>query len=185
MGRPLICIKLFKVICKVLYQMRIKWNLRSKKLTCILIETNNSGYALSFTNDPLSYELIDTRYSRCRGKGDVIGMLKVGRKHLFLFDEQNQVHEVQPLCVLDFFVLRDRQRMGYGRRLFDWMLHVSTFPLFSSSRASKHQRLELLLANVNYAVNYLSYGQHSSVPWIIILRPVKRWPNVVTTALYR
>ncbi|CAK1588146.1 unnamed protein product [Parnassius mnemosyne] len=56
------------------------------------------------------------------GKGDVIGMLKIGRKHLFLFDERDKVCEVEPLCVLDFFVLRDRQRHGYGKVLFDHML---------------------------------------------------------------
>ena len=59
------------------------------------------------------------------GKGDVIGLLKVGHKHLFLFDEKDKVREVEPLCVLDFFVLPDRQRHGYGRVLFDHMLHVS------------------------------------------------------------
>ncbi|KAL0851705.1 hypothetical protein ABMA28_000030 [Loxostege sticticalis] len=56
------------------------------------------------------------------GRGEVIGMLKVGRKHLFLFDEHDKVCEVEPLCVLDFFVLRDRQRHGYGQLLFDHML---------------------------------------------------------------
>ncbi|KAL0902072.1 hypothetical protein ABMA27_000030 [Loxostege sticticalis] len=58
------------------------------------------------------------------GRGEVIGMLKVGRKHLFLFDEHDKVCEVEPLCVLDFFVLRDRQRHGYGQLLFDHMLEV-------------------------------------------------------------
>ncbi|CAG9781737.1 unnamed protein product [Diatraea saccharalis] len=57
-----------------------------------------------------------------KGKGEVIGLLKVGRKHLFLFDSQDKVCEVEPLCVLDFFVLSDRQRHGYGRLLFDHML---------------------------------------------------------------
>ncbi|CAH0401802.1 unnamed protein product [Chilo suppressalis] len=56
------------------------------------------------------------------GKGEVIGLLKVGRKHLFLFDSQDKVCEVEPLCVLDFFVVGDRQRHGYGRVLFDHML---------------------------------------------------------------
>ncbi|CAH0716362.1 unnamed protein product, partial [Brenthis ino] len=56
------------------------------------------------------------------GKGDVIGLLKVGHKHLFLFDERDKVREVEPLCVLDFFILPDRQRHGYGRVLFDHML---------------------------------------------------------------
>lgn len=56
------------------------------------------------------------------GLGEVIGLLKVGHKHLFLFDHQDQVREVEPICVLDFFVLQDRQRHGYGKALFDYML---------------------------------------------------------------
>lgn len=57
------------------------------------------------------------------GQGEVIGLLKVGHKHLFLFDERDQVREVEPLCVLDFYVVRDRQRSGYGQVLFNYMLH--------------------------------------------------------------
>ncbi|XP_041987048.1 alpha-tubulin N-acetyltransferase 1-like [Aricia agestis] len=56
------------------------------------------------------------------GKGEVIGLLKVGRKHLFLFDEQDKVREVEPLCVLDFYIQQDRQRHGFGKILFDYML---------------------------------------------------------------
>lgn len=62
--------------------------------------------------------------SRCSGKGEVLGMLKVGRKHLFLFDEKETVREVEPLCVLDFFVLGEYQRHGVGKALFDYMLKV-------------------------------------------------------------
>lgn len=65
----------------------------------------------------------------CSGLGEVIGMLKVGQKHLFLFDEREQVHELEPLCVLDFYVVPSRQRSGLGRSLFDYMLHVSTYNL--------------------------------------------------------
>lgn len=62
-----------------------------------------------------------------RGKGEVIGLLKVGHKHLFLFDEHDKVCEVEPLCVLDFYVVPDRQRHGYGKLLVDYMLLVSIF----------------------------------------------------------
>ncbi|CAH2267483.1 jg12908, partial [Pararge aegeria aegeria] len=60
------------------------------------------------------------------GKGELIGLLKVGWKHLFLFDEQDKVRQVEPLCVLDFFVLPDYQRHGYGKVLFDHMLKTDT-----------------------------------------------------------
>ncbi|XP_072930970.1 alpha-tubulin N-acetyltransferase 1 isoform X2 [Epargyreus clarus] len=56
------------------------------------------------------------------GKGDVVGLLKMGTKHLFLFNENDKVCEVEPLCILDFYVIKDRQRSGYGKLLFDYML---------------------------------------------------------------
>ncbi|XP_059055165.1 alpha-tubulin N-acetyltransferase 1-like isoform X2 [Achroia grisella] len=56
------------------------------------------------------------------GKGEVVGILKVSRKHLILYEEQDKVLEVEPLCVLDFFVLPSHQRHGCGRLLFDNML---------------------------------------------------------------
>ncbi|CAG9138199.1 unnamed protein product [Plutella xylostella] len=49
-------------------------------------------------------------------------MLKVGHKKLFLYDRSAHVLETEPLCVLDFFVLGQRQRHGHGKRLFDHML---------------------------------------------------------------
>ncbi|MPC70276.1 Alpha-tubulin N-acetyltransferase [Portunus trituberculatus] len=55
----------------------------------------------------------------------VVGMLKVGRKKLFLLDPNQRTKEAGPLCVLDFYIHESRQRRGYGRRLFDYMLRVS------------------------------------------------------------
>ncbi|XP_063853176.1 alpha-tubulin N-acetyltransferase-like isoform X3 [Scylla paramamosain] len=52
----------------------------------------------------------------------VVGMLKVGRKKLFLLDPNQRTKEAAPLCVLDFYIHESRQRRGYGRRLFDYML---------------------------------------------------------------
>ncbi|XP_069949755.1 alpha-tubulin N-acetyltransferase 1 isoform X2 [Cherax quadricarinatus] len=52
----------------------------------------------------------------------VVGMLKVGRKKLFLLDSEQRTKECAPLCVLDFYIHESRQRRGYGRRLFDHML---------------------------------------------------------------
>ena len=34
-------------------------------------------------------------------------------------------HEVEPLCVLDFYVHESRQRSGCGRKLFEAMMQVS------------------------------------------------------------
>ncbi|XP_066977792.1 alpha-tubulin N-acetyltransferase-like isoform X1 [Macrobrachium rosenbergii] len=52
----------------------------------------------------------------------VVGMLKVGRKKLFLLDHNQRTKECAPLCVLDFYIHESRQRRGYGKRLFEYML---------------------------------------------------------------
>ena len=54
-----------------------------------------------------------------------MGILKVGHKKLFVYDNIKVQHELEPLCVLDFYVHESRQRMGCGRKLFDFMLSVS------------------------------------------------------------
>ena len=59
-----------------------------------------------------------------REKGACVGILKVGRKKLFVYDRHGRVHEVNPICVLDFYVHESRQRMGCGRKLFEFMLMV-------------------------------------------------------------
>ncbi|KAK6049265.1 hypothetical protein COOONC_13230 [Cooperia oncophora] len=53
----------------------------------------------------------------------VIGMLKVGQKHLYLFDaSQQRRYEEKPLCILDFYIHDLVQRKGNGHQLFDHML---------------------------------------------------------------
>jgi len=56
------------------------------------------------------------------GQGAVIGMLKVGRKKLFLLDQAGKPNEMSPMCVLDFYVTEKRQRTGCGKKLFETML---------------------------------------------------------------
>uniref|UniRef100_A0A0X3PXC9 N-acetyltransferase domain-containing protein n=1 Tax=Schistocephalus solidus TaxID=70667 RepID=A0A0X3PXC9_SCHSO len=50
------------------------------------------------------------------------GFIRVGKKSLFLFDSFGDCNEVEPTCVLDFYVTGPFRRKGYGRRLFDGML---------------------------------------------------------------
>ncbi|KPJ06313.1 Alpha-tubulin N-acetyltransferase [Papilio machaon] len=57
-----------------------------------------------------------------KGDGEVIGILKIGEKKLFLYDRQGKLMISTPMCVLDFFVLDNRQRSGFGKKLFDYML---------------------------------------------------------------
>ena len=55
----------------------------------------------------------------------VVGLLKVGCKKLFVYDYHGAQHEMQPLCILDFYVHESCQRRGYGKKLFEYMLQVS------------------------------------------------------------
>lgn len=53
----------------------------------------------------------------------VLGLLKVGPKRLFVAKgNTNGLHEITPLCVLDFYVVEGHQRAGLGRKIFDAML---------------------------------------------------------------
>jgi alpha-tubulin N-acetyltransferase 1 len=54
----------------------------------------------------------------------VVGLLKVGRKKLFLQDLLGVQRETEPMCVLDFYIHETRQRAGLGRRLFQTMLDI-------------------------------------------------------------
>ncbi|XP_067830103.1 alpha-tubulin N-acetyltransferase 1 [Heptranchias perlo] len=56
------------------------------------------------------------------GKGAAIGFLKVGHKNLFVLDGRGAHNEMEPLCVLDFYVHLSLQRHGYGKELFDYMI---------------------------------------------------------------
>lgn len=75
--------------------------------------------------------------------GVVLGILKVGRRRLFLNvsrlqelcargtrpllslqDGTGVQHEVEPLSVLDFYVHESRQRSGCGKKLFEAMMEV-------------------------------------------------------------
>ena len=75
-----------------------------------------SGEKVRIHSEHSVYLLID------RDAGQIVGLLKVGRKNLFLLDGDGEQHEVCPMCVLDFYVHESRQRSGCGRRLFEAML---------------------------------------------------------------
>ncbi|KAF4675620.1 Alpha-tubulin N-acetyltransferase 1 [Perkinsus olseni] len=51
-----------------------------------------------------------------------LGLLKVGPKRLFVANEDSPLIEINPLCVLDFYVHESRQRCGIGLALFEGML---------------------------------------------------------------
>ncbi|KAK9752381.1 GNAT acetyltransferase, Mec-17 [Popillia japonica] len=66
------------------------------------------------------YLLIDQNANN--GKGAVTGMLKTGKKGLYVFDRDGHHYQVQPSCVLDFYIHETKQRMGLGKKLFEHML---------------------------------------------------------------
>jgi len=79
-----------------------------------------SGSKMLTAENQTAYILVDRMGNN--GMGTVIGLLKVGKKKLFLLDESGKPNEMFPLCVLDFYVNESRQRSGWGRKVFDSML---------------------------------------------------------------
>eukprot|EP00796_Vickermania_ingenoplastis_P013415 gene13415-9230_t len=89
-----------------------------------------------------------------------VGILKIGTKKLFVTHPQTKsLVEIDPLCVLDFYVSDDKQRQGLGQRLYAHMLQQEgTQPeLLAIDRPSpkflgfmsKYYRLEAFTPEVN------------------------------------
>ena len=57
-----------------------------------------------------------------RERSKVLGLLTVGRKHLYYWHRGGGTKQLDPLCVLDFYVSGRAQRAGYGFKLFEAML---------------------------------------------------------------
>ncbi|TMW68119.1 hypothetical protein Poli38472_007791 [Pythium oligandrum] len=57
--------------------------------------------------------------------GKVVGFLKTGVKHLFYITRKGEYVEMDPLCVLDFYVHEDCQRHGIGLLLFQQLLQTT------------------------------------------------------------
>lgn len=88
-----------------------------------------SGSRLRMHSEHVVYLLLDRASNN--GLGSVVGLLKVGKKNLFLIDANGGQNEVYPLCVLDFYVHESRQRSGCGKSLFEYMLQdQKTSPKF-------------------------------------------------------
>ncbi|XP_059826838.1 alpha-tubulin N-acetyltransferase 1 [Hypanus sabinus] len=101
------------------------------------------------------------------GKGAAIGFLKVGNKKLFVLDGQGAHNEMEPLCVLDFYVHVSLQRHGYGKELFDYMIQyegVKPYHLAIDRPSSKflsflrkHYGLSATIPQVNNFVVFDSF----------------------------
>ncbi|CAF0967373.1 unnamed protein product [Rotaria sp. Silwood1] len=105
--------------------------------------------------------------------GTVIGILKVGTKHLYIYDTNGRVNERTPLCVLDFYVHESKQRLGYGRQLFDTMLEFEKCTPYElaidrpSNKClaflNKHYHLSTPIHQVNNFVVYPAFFNQSPI----------------------
>lgn len=103
-----------------------------RQLTRVLDEMGEASARAQGLNKPITsalklrdtdhvvYILVDNEANN--GTGCVVGMLKIGSKNLFMFDETGIHYQLQPRCVLDFYVHESRQRIGCGNILYQHML---------------------------------------------------------------
>jgi hypothetical protein len=86
----------------------------------VIPRSQAQNIANAFTSaEKLSSQADHRLYLTCDSRG-VIAMMKVGPKHLYMIDAKGAYQEKDPLCVLDFFVVHQRQ--GLGIELFNFAL---------------------------------------------------------------
>eukprot|EP01063_Lacrimia_lanifica_P017586 TRINITY_DN24635_c0_g1_i1.p1 TRINITY_DN24635_c0_g1~~TRINITY_DN24635_c0_g1_i1.p1 ORF type:complete len:304 (+),score=112.29 TRINITY_DN24635_c0_g1_i1:67-912(+) len=109
--------------------------------------------------------------------GLAVGILKTGEKNLFIRRSSGALVEMQPNCVLDFYVSETHQRTGLGKLLFEFMLSHTATPAhrFAYDRPSplllsflkKHYALaDYVSQNNNYVVynKYWTAGAAAATP---------------------
>uniref|UniRef100_A0A0G4I1G4 Alpha-tubulin N-acetyltransferase n=1 Tax=Chromera velia CCMP2878 TaxID=1169474 RepID=A0A0G4I1G4_9ALVE len=104
-------------------------------------------------------------------RGKIVGLLKTGPKRLFMRDKEGTLHELEPACVLDFYVSERFQRSGHGWSLFKAMLrYEGSLPeLIAYDRPSpkllgflrKHCVLSSFVPQSN---NFVLFDKYFSVP---------------------
>uniref|UniRef100_A0A673SQH7 Alpha-tubulin N-acetyltransferase 1 n=1 Tax=Suricata suricatta TaxID=37032 RepID=A0A673SQH7_SURSU len=125
------------------------------------------------SNRHVMYVLKDTS-ARPAGKGAIIGFLKVGYKKLFVLDDREAHNEVEPLCILDFYIHESLQRHGHGQELFHYMLQKERVEphQLAIDRPSqkllkflnKHYNLETTVPQVNNFVIFEGFFAHQHPP---------------------
>jgi len=99
-----------------------------------------------------------TLYIKAEGN-KCIGFLKTGVKKLFIRDRTGSIHEIQPRCVLDFYVHENVQRGGHGKALFERMLQAEK----SQPRKLAYDRPSVKLkAFLNKHYNLRNYVQQNN-----------------------
>ncbi|XP_077017338.1 alpha-tubulin N-acetyltransferase 1 isoform X6 [Tamandua tetradactyla] len=135
------------------------------------------------SNRHVMYVLKDTS-ARPAGKGAIIGFLKVGYKKLFVLDDREAHNEVEPLCILDFYIHESLQRHGHGQELFQYMLQKERVEphQLAVDRPSqkllkflnKHYNLETTVPQVNNFVIFEGFFAHQHRPPAPSLRATRR-----------
>ncbi|PNI76367.1 ATAT1 isoform 5 [Pan troglodytes] len=125
------------------------------------------------SNRHVVYILKDSS-ARPAGKGAIIGFIKVGYKKLFVLDDREAHNEVEPLCILDFYIHESVQRHGHGRELFQYMLQKERVEphQLAIDRPSqkllkflnKHYNLETTVPQVNNFVIFEGFFAHQHRP---------------------
>ncbi|XP_074092876.1 alpha-tubulin N-acetyltransferase 1 isoform X2 [Macrotis lagotis] len=125
------------------------------------------------SNRHVMYVLKDAS-TRPAGKGAIIGFLKVGYKKLFVLDDRGAHNEVEPLCILDFYIHESLQRHGHGLKLFQYMLEKERVEphQLAIDRPSekllrflnKHYNLESTVPQVNNFVIFEGFFAHQHPP---------------------
>ncbi|KAK2713923.1 alpha-tubulin N-acetyltransferase 1-like [Artemia franciscana] len=136
----------------------------SKTITSCSILYNNS--------DQFLYILFPC-YSSSWEEQLPIGLLKVGRKKLFLMGKNGEQSEAYPVCILDFYIQDEYQRCGFGKQLFDYFLEDTELPACAvaidrpSSKflnfLGKHYQLKESLPQPNKFVIFSDFFLHNKV----------------------
>lgn len=105
-----------------------------------------------------------------------IGILKVGTKKLFVTHPKTRsLVEIEPKCVLDFYISEQVQRLGMGKKLFEGMLEMENLSgspeMLAIDRPSdkflnfmrRHYGLEEYTPEVNKFVVYRPYFAYTVV----------------------
>ncbi|TPX74839.1 hypothetical protein CcCBS67573_g03904 [Chytriomyces confervae] len=129
------------------------------------IESNNNTNDASLEHHHHHHHEQRAAYSP---PSQVVGLLKIGVKNLFVSDEYGRQIQISLLCVLDFYIHDSVQRCGYGKRLFEYMLETeqTTAAKLAYDRPSprmmsflkKHYALHDFISQANNFIIFKQFG---------------------------
>ena len=103
--------------------IRPSFKLHVKSIIDIIGELSSKEQGLSIikTNSHKFFTSYDRLFIKVE-KNKIVGFLRTGQRKLFLKDDSNNYTNDFPICVIDFFVNRQFERLGHGKQLFDKMI---------------------------------------------------------------